>query len=307
MNKKRGFNYGVIGVGSMGAHHARIISTIYGVKLAAVVDGNLERAKEIAEKYKAEAFENYKDILDKVDAVTIATPSETHFFVAQDIINAGIPCLVEKPLAMTAEQAQGLVDLSREKNVPVATGFIERFNPAFIELQKLIKGERILGIDIKRHSPFPARIKDANVIEDMMIHDLDLLLALLPLDKIEGMRGEGKKIKTDKLDQALATIYFESGIITKVSADRTAEETVRKIIVSTEKAQIEADLLNKTVYVRDFLHPSPSIHHTKKKDQLFEELTSFINSTKKGVKPKITAEDGLAALKLAEEVLKACS
>ncbi len=307
MSKPRGLRYGVIGVGSMGAHHARIVSTIYGVTLVAVVDASLERAKEIAAKYKAEAFENYQDLFDKVDAVTIATPTQTHFKVAQDLINAGINCLVEKPLAQSSEEAEKLIALAKEKNVLLTTGFIERFNPAFVELQKLIKKERILGVDIKRISPFPARITDANVVEDMMIHDLDLLLTLFPNDKIESIRSEGKKIKTDKLDQVVSTIYFESGIIAKVAADRTQPETVRKFIVSTEKALIEANLLDKNVYVRDFQHPNPSIHHTKQKDQLFEELTAFINSTKKGVALRVSGQEGLAAIKLAEEVQKSCS
>ena len=184
MKKGRGLKIGVIGVGSMGKHHARILSTLPGAKLFAVSDINEQVAREVAARYGVEAYPNYQDLLPVVDAVSIVSPTATHYEVAIDCLNANKPILVEKPLAKTSEQAKKMVALAKEKNLVLAVGLIERFNPAYIELRKLIRKERIIGVNIKRFSPFPDRITDANVIQDMMIHDLDLLLSLFPKQKI---------------------------------------------------------------------------------------------------------------------------
>jgi predicted dehydrogenase len=243
----------------------------------------------------------------EVEAIIIASPTETHYKITADSLNAGKPTLVEKPLAKTSAEAQELLALARAKNLTLAVGFIERFNPAFQALCKLVKKEKILGVDIKRLSPFPERITDANVIQDMMIHDLDLLLNLLPRDEIESLKAEGKKIKTKQLDQAVATVYFRSGTIAKVEANRAFDSKVRTITVSTEGGIIEANLLEKKIYVRDFQHHLPSVHFTQSYDQLTAELKDFIGAIKNGVRPTVDGEDGLLAIKLAEEVEKACS
>jgi len=308
MSTGRGLKYGVIGTGSMGRHHARIIYTLPGVDLVGVADLDEARAKEVAAAYRALPFTDYQEMLSEVSALSIASPTETHYEVAQACLNAGKHILVEKPLAKTAEQGELLVNLAREKGVVLAVGLIERFNPAYQELHKIMRQERrILGINIVRQSPFPERITDANVIQDMMVHDLDLLLNLIPTDEIEEIKGEGKKVKTKMLDLARASIYFKSGVIAKVEANRTAEDKARKFIVSTEGGMIEADLLNKTVYYRDFVTHIPSTHFTKSSDQLTDELLNFIKAIKTSTAPRVTGEDGLRALKLAEEVEKACS
>ena len=307
MNKARGLKIGVIGVGSMGSHHARILCSLSGVSLEAVADPDETRGKEIAQRYGAHPFTDYKEMLPQVDAVIVVAPTALHYEIGVECINAGKNILIEKPLAKTSEDAQKLVALAKEKKVLLAVGHIERFNPAYQELCKLVKNERILGIDIKRLSPFPERITDANVIQDMMIHDLDLLVNLLPTDEIEEMKAKGKKVKSDKLDTVSATYYFKSGTIAKVSADRVFGIKARKIVVTAESGLYEADLLNKKVYVRDLKNHLPSVHHTKPFDQLTAELTDFIKAIKQGSKHKVDAEDGYRAIKLAEEVEKACS
>jgi predicted dehydrogenase len=307
MKKGRTLKIGVIGVGSMGKHHARICSILSGVRLAAVADLNEQKAHEIAKQHGAESFKDYKKMLDAVDAVIIVSPTETHFEIAEQCLLVHKNILVEKPLAQKADQAKNLVGLSKSKNLILAVGLIERFNPAFTELCKLIRKEKVLGIHVKRFSPFPERITDANVIQDMMVHDLDLLLNLLPHDEVEDLKAEGSKVKSDKLDRASATIYFKSGTIAKVEADRVFGIKTRKIAVTTERGLIEADLLNKRVYVRDLQHHIPSIHPTKKIDQLTAELSDFVKAIKKQTRPRVTAEDGYKVLKLAEEVERACS
>lgn len=306
--EKNKFKIGVIGVGSMGKHHARIcFHHIPGITLAGIVDPDQERAAEISRLYHCPVFESYHDLFPEADALIIASPTETHFSIARDCLDAGKSVLVEKPLAKTSEEAHQLVGLAKAKNLTLAAGMIERFNPAYKELEKLVKNEKIHGIDIKRFSPFPERITDANVIQDMMIHDLDLLASLLPGDQIEDIKAEGKRVKSETLDQVNATFYYKSGIIAKASADRIFGIKTRKISVITEKDIIEADLLNKRVYRRDFQHHVPSIHHVKDYDQLTAEIKDFVNAVKQSAAPKVSGESAYQSLKLAEEVERACS
>lgn len=307
MKQKRGLKVAVIGVGSMGKHHARILAHMPGVSLTAIVDPNESAAKEVASLYNAPHFTSHPSLLTDFSVAIIATPTQTHYEVAKQLLEAGKHLLVEKPLAKTADQAKELVELAQAKGLLLTVGHIERFNPAFQELKKLIKGEKIIGITAHRASPFPARITDADVVEDVMVHDLDLILSLLPLDEVESLKAEGKKIKTKVWDKVSASIFFKSGIVAKITADRVSDDKIRKLTVTTEKGLIEADLLNKQVFVRDLQHLQPSIHHTKQNDQLTEELEAFIKSVKKGVPLKVTAEDGYKAIKLAQEVQKACS
>jgi predicted dehydrogenase len=307
MKKGRGLKVGVIGVGFMGENHARILSSLPGAKLYAVFDADPARAQAIAKQYQVLSAGTPAELLELVEAVTVVTPTATHFEVAKLCIEAGRSLLVEKPLAATAREAQNLVTLSENKNLVLAVGFIERFNPAFLELKKLIRKEKVLGVDLKRLSPFPERITDADVVMDMMIHDLDLLSALLPRDEIESIKAEGKKIQSKNLDQAIATLFFRSGVIAKVEANRVFSSKTRKIVVSTENALYEADLLNKQILVRDLVQNLPSVHHVKAVDQLTIELTDFVEAVKSGSRPRVDGAAGYRASLLAEEVIKACS
>ena len=307
MKKGRGLKIGVIGTGTMGEHHARICASLAGAKLFAVADCNLQKATLVGKRYGAKIFEDYKQMLPLVEAASIVTPTETHFEIALNCLEAGKNILVEKPLTKTSEEAQKLAAYAKSTNLIIAVGLVERFNPVFQELRKLIRKEKILGIHLRRFSPFPQRIADANVIQDMMVHDLDLLLNLLPEDEIEGLKAEGIRVKTDKLDRVSATIYFKSGIISIIEADRVFGIKTRKITVTTERGLFEADLLNKQLYLRDLQHHIPSVHHTKNYDQLTAELRDFVRAIKNKGRPRVDAEDGFKTLRLAEEIEKACS
>ncbi|MFA6549314.1 MAG: Gfo/Idh/MocA family oxidoreductase [Candidatus Margulisiibacteriota bacterium] len=308
MKKGRGLKIGVIGVGSMGQNHARVLASyVKGVQLVAIADANETLAAEVAGKYAVESLLDYHAILPLVEAVIVATPTSTHFSVGKECLEAGKHVLIEKPLAPAPAEALALAELAKSKGLVLAVGLIERFNPAFTELRKLIRKEKIIGINIKRTSPFPTRITDANVVQDMMIHDLDLLNVLLAHDEIETLTAEGKKVKTKNLDFVSATVHFTSGVVARVVADRVADDKIRKISVTTEDRMVEADLLNKQVYVRDLKHAAPSVHHVKNCDQLTEELTNFVVAIKNHTNSEVDAFAGYRATKLAEEVEKACS
>ena len=308
MKKGRGLKIGVVGLGVMGRHHARIASIwLKNGHLAAVADVNEQAGQEISRLYKADYYKNYQEIFPLVDALIIATPTATHRDIASEAIKAKLPILVEKPLAANAAEAQELAEIAKNNNVLVAVGMIERFNPAFVELVKLVSQEKIIGIDIKRQSPFAERITDADVVFDVMIHDLDLMMSLLAKDELESVKAQGKRVKSQKLDIVNATFFFRSGNIVKVEANRVFGSKTRKITVATERALYEADLLNKTVIMRTMEHPAPSSHFTKSYDQLTAEQQDFVFAIKRGRQPKVSAQAGLRCIKLAEEVQKACS
>ncbi|MDD5593391.1 MAG: Gfo/Idh/MocA family oxidoreductase [Candidatus Margulisbacteria bacterium] len=305
MIKGRGIKFGVIGTGAMGKNHGRIASTLAGLNLVGVSDINLPSAEEFAAPLKIKAFGDYKDLLPLTEALSIATPTLTHFSIASDCLNAGRHVLLEKPFTGSAATARSIINLAQQKGLILTAGLIERYNPAFQRLLKEIKGEKIIGVDIKRLSPFPERIADTDVIFDMMLHDLDLLLQIVP-DEIIDIQAKGEKIRTKMIDRAIVSLTHKSGTISRIEASRVFSSRTRKITVTTEKFLIEADLLNKTIYIRDFSSPTPSTLPVKPVDQLTEELKDFIRSIKQKGVPTISHNDILRTLTLAEEVKKAC-
>lgn len=305
MIKGRGIKFGVIGAGAMGKNHGRIASTLAGLNLVGMADLNLLSAEEFAAALKIKAFGDYKELLPLTEALSIATPTLTHFSIASDCLNAGRHVLLEKPFTGSAATARSIINLAQQKGLVLAAGLIERYNPAFQRLLKEIKGEKIIGVDIKRLSPFPERIADTDVIFDMMLHDLDLLLQIVP-DEIIDIRAKGEKIRTKMIDRAIVSLTHKSGTISRLEASRVFGSKTRKITVTTERFLIEADLLNKTIYIRDFSSPTPSTLPVKPVDQLTEELKDFIKSIKQKGVPAISHNDILRTLILAEEVKKAC-
>lgn len=301
---------GVIGAGMMGDHHARIYSTLPGVKLAGITDVDEERGKAAAEKYKTKFFPSIDSLLEKVDAVTISTPTSTHFEISTKVLDAGKHLLVEKPLAKTAEEGERIVALAKEKNLILAVGLIERFNPAFLALKRILIKERPLIIDFKRFSPFPERISDVSVVFDMMIHDIDLAFDLARAE-IKEFKAEGRKERTKFLDQAFVNIFFDCGLIVNIEANRVHDKKERSIRLNCEDKNIEVDLLNKKVFktfLPDLNLPLAPVPPKRVPvliaDQLTLELKDFVVSIKRGGSPQVSGDDGLRALKFALEVEK---
>lgn len=305
MKKGKGLRIGVIGLGVMGQHHARIASTLPGVRLTAVADIDPPRAEETAKKFRIPPFNDYQKMLPEVDAVCLSTPTQTHFEIAQECLNAGKHLLVEKPFTGSSSLAATLLSLAKEKQRVLTVNFVERYNPAFQKLLRLLRDEKIHGIDIKRLSPYPERIQDADVVFDMMIHDLDLLRQLVA-DEIEDIKAKGEKIRSNVSDRVVVTIAFKSGTMARIDANRVFGVKTRKIVVTADKHLIEADLLNKLVYLRDFSSHIPSTIPVKQIDQLTEALKDFVAAIKGKSPVAVKAEDGLAALQLAERIEEAC-
>jgi virulence factor len=305
MIKGRGTKLGVIGAGSMGKNHARIAASLPGVNLAGIADPNFSLAQETAGQLGVRAFADYKELLPLVDAACIVTPTQTHFQVAESCLAAGKHLLVEKPFTGSSATARTLITQAERQSLIITAGLIERFNPAFQKLLKEVRGEKIIGVDIKRLSPYPERITDTDVIFDMMFHDLDLLQVLMP-DEITEIKAKGEKVRSKLIDRAVVSLTHKSGAISRVEASRVFGSKTRNITVTTEKYVLETDLLNKSIYLRDFTSPTPSTVPIKSNDQLTEELKDFVGAIKTKARPTVGPEEVLKTLLLAEEIKKLC-
>lgn len=293
---------GVAGVGVMGEHHTRIYSILDEAKLIGVYDFNPDRAREVAAKYGCDPYANLSDLLNQVSALTIASPTSTHYEVAINCLKAGKHLLVEKPLAGNHKDAAQIASEAKAYNCILASGMIERFNPAFQKAFSLVKNDKILGMEFKRYSPLPARITDASVVMDVMFHDIDLALALARIRHTD-IKASGRKVKTDRLDEAQATIYFADGLIAKIEASRVKDEKKRHISITTDKAIYEVDLLAKRLYKREFetLTNRQEIE-VKTEDQLTLELKDFLHAIDQGRSPRVPGESSLIPIEIAEEV-----
>ncbi|HTY12634.1 MAG TPA: Gfo/Idh/MocA family oxidoreductase [Candidatus Omnitrophota bacterium] len=295
---------GVIGVGSMGENHLRIYSTLKEAKLIGFYESVPERAVQMSEKYHCPAFDNIDSLLSSVEAVSVVTPTSTHYSVISQCLGRGIHVLAEKPMVPTLADSESLVSIAAQKKLVLAVGMIERFNPAFKKLHSIVKHEFILGLELKRLSPFPARISDASVVQDMMLHDVDLALALSRSD-VDSVKAAGAKVRTDRLDQCFVTLYFKDGLIAKIEASRINSDKLRTVTVTTDKGIYEADLLNKRLYCRGFDKITDKVAiEIEPEDQLTLELKDFLHAIDKGKCPRVPGADSLPVIKIVEEVEK---
>merc|ERR1739841_122036 len=197
---------GVIGVGNMGQHHSRILSLLKDVELVGVSDVSVERGIDIASKYRVRFFENYLDLLPHIDAVCIAVPTRLHHSVGIDCLNAGVHTPIEKPIAANITEAESLVNAAADSKGILQVGHIERFNPAFQELSKVLKTEEVLALEAHRMSPYSQRANDVSVVLDLMIHDIDLLLELVNSTVVKLTASGSRRSNSDHLNYVTATL-----------------------------------------------------------------------------------------------------
>ena len=315
-----GLRVAVIGVGHLGQHHARLLASIEGVELVGICDTNPSRAAEITAKFGGESFGDVRDLLRRVDAVTIAAPTISHVELALPFLEAGIATLVEKPIASSVEDAERLIDAAERGGAVLATGHTERFNPAVAAALPLIAEPRF--IEIHRLGTFPERSLDIDVIFDLMIHDLDLLLAVVK-SEVASIEAVGVDVLTPKADIANARLRFASGCIANVTASRISRERVRKARFFQKDAYVSIDYAAQELEMyRLVQQPSgnardglsaveghgarPIIHGGKvdvpREEPLRRELEDFVDAVRTGRSPGVTGRDGRDALALATRV-----
>jgi len=296
---------GVIGVGHLGQHHARLLASIDGVELVGVCDTNRSRAQDVAGKFGGAVFAEAGELLSRVDAVTVAVPTVAHVDVALPFLEAGIATLVEKPIAPCVQDADRLVSAAERTGALLATGHTERFNPAVAQALPLISKPRF--IEIHRLGTFPERSLDIDVIFDLMIHDLDLLLSVVQSDVVS-IEAVGVNVLTPKADIANARLRFASGCIANVTASRISRERVRKARFFQSDAYVSIDYAAQELEMFRLVKngPRPIIQGGKidvaNEEPLRCELEDFVDAVRTRRAPGVSGRAGRDALALATRV-----
>lgn len=298
----------VIGTGYLGKFHAQKYAGLDDCELVAVVDINEAAAKEVADQHGAMALTSYKSLLGQVDAVSIVVPTTLHHKISMDFLNSGAHVLVEKPITVTLEEADDLIAAAKANNVILQVGHLERFNPAVMGLDA--KQGKPLFIESHRLSPFNPRANDVSVVLDLMIHDIDIILALVDSD-IERMDASGTSVLTQGTDIANARIVFKSGCVANVTASRVSMKMERKMRMFRPSSYVSVDFQNRVltqhqVGDKEMFPGIPEINTEESVfesgDALLEEIKHFINCIQTGSKPLVPGESGKRALATAIEI-----
>jgi len=318
---KQKINIGVIGVGHLGKHHVNHLSKIEGVNLLGVYDINKKASEKISKRYNTTPFKSLSELIEDVDAVSIVTPTAEHRSIAGECIESGKHVFIEKPITETVEEADVLIDLAKENNVIIQVGHIERLNPALMPLSDYDLNPKF--VEVQRLAPYMVRGSDVPVVLDLMIHDIDLVLSLIP-SPIKQIESTGVSIMTNSVDIANARIKFENGAIASLTSSRVAKDRVRKLKIFQQDLYITVDFLIGLTEIykamdanqsdpdaimtaplesngenRKIFYEKPRIQKT---DALKMELENFIKSIKGEEKPIVDGASGRNALKIAIEI-----
>jgi predicted dehydrogenase len=300
---------GVIGVGHLGQHHARLYASLPGAQLVGVVDQSGERAQTVADRHGARVFRTVDELLQQIDVVSVATPTSGHYVLTKSCLQAGKHVLVEKPIAVAPSEAHELVQLAKERGCCLQVGHSERFNPVMGLMRPHIG--QPLFIECHRLSSFSERGTDVDVVLDLMIHDLDLVLSFNP-GPVEEVRAAGVAVLSPSIDIANARIQFQSGCVANLTSSRVSTNRMRRLrlfqrdnyvsmdfqtrlgIMSRRKAQVGE---KPTVEVEQF--------QGGEEEPLKLQLESFLHAVGTGTRPMVAGEDGAAAVDVAYQVLQA--
>lgn len=293
---------GIIGVGYLGTQHARILSYLEGTELKGVADIDFKKAMQIGNRHGVAYFEDFKEMLDGIDAAIVAAPTSEHFAISKKLLEAGKSVLVEKPMTDTVPQADELVSLAKKNKLVLRVGHLERFNPAVEALKDIISEPKF--IEVQRLGSFSARSLDTNVVLDLMIHDLDIILDLIQ-DEVKVIRSSGIHVLSEKFDIANARLEFESGCVATLTASRVHQGKVRNLRIFEPTAYYSIDYIEQAVKVFPLNGRQTDIKSLKikKEEPLKKELQSFIQCILDGKNRKVSGAEGLRALKLAHLVL----
>jgi predicted dehydrogenase len=300
---------GVVGVGHLGRHHARILAEAPDVELVSVVDIDLARADQVASETGARAGVDALELLGQVDAVTVAVPTAAHAMVASPFLDAGIPVLVEKPIAASLAEADAMIRLASRGGVIFAVGHSERYNPAVTAAMSLVSEPRF--VEVHRLAAFSARGLDVDVVFDVMIHDIDILLAIMKTELVS-IEAVGVPVLTDRIDIANARLHFRDGCIANLTASRISRDRVRKLRFFQHHALVTVDCLSQQVEAFRVTR-SPNLEplieggsvSVPDGEPLELELRDFVNAVRIGGVPRVDGVAGRRALAVAEEIAAA--
>jgi len=302
-------NVGVIGVGGMGKNHVRSYAALnHKCKLVGIYDKNCTVKEEVAQGYGVNSSSTVENLLADVEAINIATPTTTHFEIAMKAIKKGKHVLIEKPITGTVEEAQTLLAEAKKRNLIVQVGHIERFNPVIKALPGILEDKKIIALDVQRMGPYDPRIGDTDVIQDLMIHDIDVVNSIVS-SSLERISASARKVKSkEHMDYAVANLIMNDGVIATLTASRVTNKKVRKMAITTGDSYIEVDYLQRkiTITQRGSLAASNSEYqreneleetYDNEEEPLKLQLLHFISCIENGTRPIINGTDGLQALK----------
>ena len=288
---------GVIGVGHLGSHHARIYSQLDGVELVGVADLLRERAESAAAAHGGLAVTDFRELLSEVDALSIAVPTEDHAAVGLECLSAGVDLLVEKPIAKKVTDANSLITVAREKNRILQVGHVERFNPVVRAAKEI--ATRPQFFEVHRLNIFSMRSLDIDVVLDLMIHDIDIVLSFVD-SRVAEIRAVGIPVLSDKADIANARIEFENGCVANLTASRVSSEKVRKLRFFQPNDYVSLDFDRQKGHILSL--ENKGIKERKiqasKEEPLKLQLESFLSSVRERTQPRVTGEAGLKALEI---------
>jgi predicted dehydrogenase len=300
----------VIGVGHLGQHHVRLAAALPEARLVGILDQDAGRARKLAEQHHTRAFGSTDEVCREARAAVVATPTPTHYEVARTFLERGLHCFVEKPLTERLEQAEALMELARGKNLVLQVGHVERFNPAVVEMTR--HAHDPVFIEASRLGPYDPRVSHVGVVLDLMIHDLDIVLALVR-DRVIRLDAVGAKVLSEHEDIVKATLFFSRGCRADLTASRVSLKRFRKIRVFQKDAYMSLDYSDRSLkiyrkkrpVVKSLLDISVQRPRLTKQDALEAELRHFVQCVREGKPPLVTGQHGRDALELALEILKA--
>jgi predicted dehydrogenase len=307
MTGNRLIKAGVIGVGYLGKHHARIYNETPGVKLVGVSDIDRNLGMKIANNLGVSFFESPTELLEETNVVSVSTPTATHYRLAKKALLSGIHILMEKPITERPEEAEELIDLSKQKGLILQVGHIERFNPAIIAVSSLIKEP--MFVEAQRIAIYNERGTDVAVVLDLMVHDIDIVLAFLHSD-VKKIEAIGVPILSEEYDIANARLEFKNGAIASLTTSRVSYKKERKIRFFQRDMYISVDYLSHQadVWRRMEINGKPCVKKEEleiiPKEPLRAEIESFVRCVRSGDSPVVNGEDGKRAIQLAYRIIE---
>ncbi len=301
---------GVIGVGYLGNFHAQKYAAMDHVELVGVFDTSIDRAQEIAAACHTRAFADYHELIERAQAVSIVTPTTFHHGVGMECLAAGLDVMMEKPVTVTLDEADQLIELASRQGCILQVGHLERFNPGIMALEHYI--DHPLYIESQRIHQFNPRGNDVDVVLDLMIHDIDIILSIVK-SPLKAIRPLGSSIVTSSTDVATAQLIFENGCVATVSASRIAQSNVRQLVIHQKKSTLIVDYGKKDITVIERSgamtaegYPEEEATHLPFPDQgdaLKAELLHFIDAVQTRQQPKVSGVEGRQALALALQLI----
>ncbi|NQT00169.1 MAG: Gfo/Idh/MocA family oxidoreductase [Candidatus Omnitrophica bacterium] len=294
---------GVIGVGSLGSIHARIFADLADVELVAVADPDLKKAKSVARSCRCQYFSDYQQLFGQVEAASIVVPTQLHYQVAQEFLRQDVHLLVEKPFTSTVEQANKLLKLAQGHDLVLQVGHVERFNAAVQAIQALPGSPNF--IECHRLGPFAARVKDVGVVLDLMIHDIDIILALVN-SPVASIQAVGVNVLTEHEDIANARLNFKNGAVANITASRISVKSMRKIRLFQKNTYISLDYESQKalIYEKRGKKITQRKINIKKEKPLQKELQAFVQCVREKKTPLVSGLEGRDALAVATQILE---